>query len=181
MLGERYGATHYDIAQAAGVDERSIRYIMSAYSAPCSERGVYIKTAVKIMNVRSLPPGHRLVSGVGTQRRVEALSAMGWTRKEVARRADLADSTLHPAKLNKNVWFSTEHAVKSIYEQLRWQSSSGQRAEQTRAIARRLGYAPPWAWKNGTIDDPKKNPLFDEIENKEWRVNVRKRYTSHNM
>jgi hypothetical protein len=103
---------------------------------------------------------------------------MGWARKEVARRAALSDSTLHPSKLGKNVWFSTDQAVRDVYEQLKWVSSSGSHAGQTRATARRLGYAPPWAWKNGTIDDLSAKPVLGEIENKEWCANVRKRYFS---
>ncbi len=178
MLGERYGATHLDIARAAGVDERSIRHILDTRDAPCNERGVYVRTAIKIMSVRALPPGHRLVDGTGTQRRAEALSAMGWTRKEVARKAGLSDSTLHPSKLGKNVWFSTDSAVRDVYEQLKWKVSPGSHAGQTRATARRLGYAPPWAWRNGTLDDPLAQPVLSEIENKEWCANVRKRYFS---
>lgn len=180
MLGERYGATHLDIARAAGVDERSIRHILDTRYAPENKRGVYVRTAVKIMSVRALPPGHRLVDGTGTQRRAEALSAMGWTRKEVSRRAGLSDSTLHPSKLGKNVWFSTELAVRDVYEQLRWKVSPGRQSGPTRAIARRLGYVPPWAWKNGTIDDPLAKPLLNEIENKEWHDNVKKRYFTGN-
>lgn len=175
-LHERYGATNIDVAHAAGVDERSIRFILDTANAPHDDRGVYIQTARRILSVRTLSPGHRLVDATGVRRRAEALSAMGWTRKAVANKASLSDSTIYPSRLKKNVWFTTDKAIRDVYNQLKWVSPSGRTAESARITARRLGYAPPWAWRSNDIDNPNAVPMFDEIENREWCAAVRKRY-----
>ena len=168
----RYGATYVGVASAAGVHERTIRFILDADA----DRGVHRRTANRILALHSLPNGHRLVDARPTRRRAEALSAIGWTRKEVARRAGLSDSALHPSKLGKNVWQSTDRAVARVYDQLRQRPRLDTRGDQARAVARRLGFAPPWTWPKTTIGDVRARPIFSEVENAEWRRAIERRY-----
>jgi hypothetical protein len=161
------------VAEKAQVNERTLRYIMSSDA----DRGVYKRTAVNILSIKVMPVGHAKVDGRPTQRRLEALACMGWSRKYVADAAKLTTSGLRPSSLDV-VLASTDAAVADVYNSLKMRASPMKSAAQTVRTARAAGFAPPWAWPNGSIADPEALPVLSEVEDREWRKRIAERYSS---
>jgi transcriptional regulator with XRE-family HTH domain len=175
QLMSRSGAGPHQVARAAGVSERTIRYLLSAPPG----RRIYRPTARRLMMVRQLDisstgsiPAH------GVLRRVEALACLGWSRAEIARRVGLSSATLRTSNLAACAP-STVIKVALGYESLRGKLPIGEPVvERTRLRAQLSGFAPPWAWLGRQIDDPKAMPSFSEIDNKAWAEACRLRYAS---
>lgn len=99
---------------------------------------------------------HRGVDGTGTYRRCEALLWMGWPWAEMDRRAGLKPYTLATLRTRKEpVSFRVAQAIAATYAEL---SHLPGPSKMTATKARRSGYAPPAAWDEDTIDDPKSRP-----------------------
>jgi hypothetical protein len=99
--------------------------------------------------------GPLLLDKTGTLRRVQALARMGWSVREVARRAGVArpDDLLNPRRL---VHRDTATAVDRVFRELCMTPGPSARAK---AIAERRGYAGPLDWDD--IDDPSERPVRD--------------------
>lgn len=160
------GAGPTQIARASGVSERTVRYVLEA----TPDRRLYRRTAWRLMSLRRLevsPTGS--VPGFSASRRLEALMSIGWTKEQVASRAGLTASTLAPSNLGSCAPATVEK-VRRAYEQLREQiPPENHVTARTRAAARRAGYAPPWAWPRGSIDDASASPRWQEIGDPRWR------------
>ena len=178
-LRELCGASVPEVAEATGVDERTIRYILDA--AP--DRGVYRKTAVKILDVRRIEPGKRYRPGFPTLRRLEALTAIGYPRPLIAETTGLSTNVLRPCRMNatsgacSRVYAATETKIQGFYETNKHRVRLDQPGLRLRQIAINRGYAPPWAWRKNTIIERDAAPVLEEIEDKTWRENVARRYT----
>lgn len=110
--------------------------------------------------------GPTQVPSLGTTRRLRALAAIGWTQKDVA-----AELGLSPQRINHLtrgryplLYPSTVAAVTAVYDRLGMVvpidppvvKERGQRPhEACRRRARRLGWKPPLAWDDDTIDNPR--------------------------
>jgi hypothetical protein len=110
--------------------------------------------------ILSIPLGpyasHRGVDGTGTYRRCEALLWMGWPWAEIDRRVGLAPYTLSTLRVRREpVSFRVAQAVAVVFAEL---SHLPGPSKQTATKARKSGYAPPAAWDEDTIDDPKVRP-----------------------
>lgn len=111
---------------------------------------------------RAANGGRRLdVDKLGSVRRLQALMAMGWTRRELARRAGYQGDAFAPILNSPRQVLRAETAAKilDLYDRLSMThgpSSSG----RIRAASR--GWPPPLAWNN--IDDPDENPV-------DWKYN----------
>lgn len=167
----KQGASLKDIEARSGVCERTVRYVLTAPP----DRAVYKRTAVRLMSLPVLPPSRILVDGAGTRRRIEALALLGWTRKEIARRAELSASTLRPVNLRRKVYASTASAVSKVYNELRMSPQRGWQADRIIGISRRLGYVPGWAWKPEALDNPRAQPDLRLIEDKRWLNAIQRR------
>lgn len=109
--------------------------------------------------------GQRLVSSVGTRRRIQALAAIGWSHAEVARRLG-NNPTFLAATIRENarVHIKTVRAVSKVYDELSMRlpatdtPSQRMSVERTRRLAQRKGWLPPLALDDDRIDDPDYNP-----------------------
>lgn len=159
------------IARAAGLNESVVWKIIygdhSRNLAP--SRRVTPKTSEKILAVTlDLAPG-ATIDGTGTRRRLQALVAIGWSISELARRLDALPSnfgaTIHG---RKQVTVATATKARDLYEQL-WDTPappSGRHGSvpiRARNYAKRMGWVPPLAWDDETIDDPAAAPHSDEL------------------
>lgn len=100
------------------------------------------------------------VPAAGTVRRLQALQAVGWTITDVARESGLHEKTLrNPVYRGARVYRATADAVADAYERLSMTFPDGPYATRARRRAQRLGYPPPLAWDDDTIDDPDALPL----------------------
>lgn len=134
----------------SGVSERTIRNLMN----DAVVRNLYKRTFIALMELQPRP-GRRLVSGLPTLRKVEALATLGWTRVEIAKRAGISHRTLISANLRGYhcVYTSTHARVDAVYRILRTRPAPRSRqSELTMRQARTRGFAPPWMWEADAID-----------------------------
>ena len=99
--------------------------------------------------------GH--VPRVGAVRRVQALLAMGWSHHEIA----AAGAANTPRLLTGDgdlVTVQRWRQVRDVYDRLCMTPGP---SPQTRGWAKALGYAPPLAWDEASIDDPGARPQGD--------------------
>jgi hypothetical protein len=102
-----------------------------------------------------LVPSPLRVEVVGTRRRVQALSRIGWSQPEVCRRIDRHPTMLTTALSRGRITAATAFRVAEVYAEL---SPSEGPSEAARARAQRAGWAPPIAWEDVDIDDPQSRP-----------------------
>ncbi len=97
------------------------------------------------------------VPAVGAVRRVQALMAIGW------RKADLHAAGIPTTQLvtrsRAHITAAGWHQVRQVYDRLCMTPGP---SPATRERATRRGYAPPLAWDEGTIDDPRATPQLGE-------------------
>ena len=99
---------------------------------------------------------HRGVSSVGLRRRMQALAWMGWPAREVAARTGIPRATLQTLALRtRQPSVRLHRRVVAVYEQLAHLPGPSQVAA---GKARASGFAPPLAWDDDTIDDPRARP-----------------------
>jgi lambda repressor-like predicted transcriptional regulator len=105
--------------------------------------------------VDALPPGAYLPAA-GTIRRVRALQAIGWPLDQLAARLGVHTQSLSRMCTKANeVTVERARAVLDLYDEL---SMTPGPSEKTRRRAEREGWAPPLAWDDDEIDDPKAAP-----------------------
>lgn len=111
--------------------------------------------------------GYRLhVSALGTQRRLRALHAIGWTRPQLMELTGYSKSFLYSltrvspgSDHHKAVRVSreTDRLIKDLYRTLSVQPQhETPDAKKVRKWARKHGWAPPMSWDD--IDDPLERP-----------------------
>lgn len=95
------------------------------------------------------------VPAVGAQRRIHGLHRMGWTRAVIKQR--LGFQTDHLGALDPAGLIPVEmhQKIVALYDELSMIPGPSERA---RNDAQKLGKAPPLAWDDDTIDDPKAKP-----------------------
>lgn len=106
------------------------------------------------------------IPALGTQRRIQALMALGWTSTDIAAECGWAHRNyvmriLNGQKGKPTTWVQrkTAEVFAAAYDQLSMQiPPHAPRRARTRAIAARKGYAPPLAWDD--IDDPNETPTW---------------------
>lgn len=98
----------------------------------------------------------RSVSAVGTQRRIRALMAIGWTSRDIAARCGWTTTQAVTELLTdrKYVYSGTHDRIVAAYNGL---SMTVGPSDKNRRDARRKGWAPPLAWDDD-IDDPAAKP-----------------------
>jgi hypothetical protein len=98
----------------------------------------------------------RLWTPIGIQRRLQALSRLGYSMKYLADTTGINLSSLCKLRRNPNVQFvrrTVAEAVLDVWEQLQdTQAPASHSSRETVAEARRRGWVPPIAWDD--IDDP---------------------------
>ena len=143
------------VARAAGVPSSTVGKLI--YGAP--DRGIGPSKRLRPATVTALL-GVKLdsayVPAVGTRRRLEALTALGWCRAELARRLGRGPSLQIAAR--DVVLRSTAAAVTALYDELSMtlppERTKAEKisAARSRRMAREKGWPPPLAWDDDTID-----------------------------
>jgi DNA-binding transcriptional regulator YdaS (Cro superfamily) len=106
-----------------------------------------------------LPTGRGLLEATGTRRRLQALVALGWSQNQLAATLGASPSVVSQLVLGatyRHVEYATAANVAALYDELSMTPGPCARA---RDRAARLGYVPPLAWAEGTIDDPRATPV----------------------
>lgn len=155
------------IGVAAGLSTQSIiEFVQPGRSKGRGRR--YRTTPEKAATILAITPADRTVGRIdatGTHRRLQALVAVGWPIRYVARHAGLFDSSSFSILQRKWVYFSTAKAVEAAYEELRdlkpaRHGVSKQHAAAAKNRAARLRWQPPKYWDDPDhpIDDPDFEP-----------------------
>jgi hypothetical protein len=114
---------------------------------------------------------------IGVRRRLQALYALGWTDQDVATllgRSRMAVRQLRCRESQEYVFRHTHERICEVYDRLSMTVPQGPYATRCRRLAARLGYQPPLAWDDDTIDLPpaevkrlaavhKLQPMFDAL------------------
>lgn len=103
--------------------------------------------------------GEGLVSGLGTNRRLRALSAMGWLDSEVGGVLGVRPWTVMKLRTAFTVKPAEAAGVAAAYDALSMKIPPDDASHrQRRSRARTLGWEPPLAWDDEAIDDPDGSP-----------------------
>lgn len=140
--GERRGYYAHRVAGEAACD-------------PCKRAAAAAEQRYVLARMEGRPMRRR---AEGTQRRLRALQAMGWTLSEIAQQLG-EQRTCVEKWCNEDrtyVYSATAHRVEQVYDRLCMTVPSGPWAARNRRMAARKGYAPPLAWDD--IDDPAEIP-----------------------
>lgn len=104
-----------------------------------------------------LVTGPRKVSALGTQRRLQALRALGWSLDDIAVACGYTGGGAFRYLLKSDtVTRATAAKVAAVYEQLALTTPTSHRAPFCRRHAARQGWPPPLAWDD--IDNPDEQP-----------------------
>lgn len=96
-----------------------------------------------------------LVDATGTRRRVQALSALGWSQSYLGERFGVGVSAVQQWTVSSLVQAKTATSVRRLYDELSMTPGPSARA---RGWAAKRGWPPPLAWDDDTIDDPAARP-----------------------
>lgn len=126
--------------------------------------------AVPMPDTAQLAPGAR-VDITGTTRRLRALVAIGYTQSDLAGRIGItAENSTKLFHSEGRVLAATALKVAKLYDRLSMTSGPSHSA---RDRARKLGWAPPLAWDDDTIDDPTIEPERGQRASIHWAERYR--------
>lgn len=134
----------------------------AGYIAGCREaccKAAHAAYRRKLYARQYIARGPMTIPAIGTQRRIQALQAIGWRITDIADALGLATTRGVCAPLwqlmkRDHVRRSTAERIANLYD--RWCMTPGPAANRNRAMAVRRGWAPPLAWND--IDDPDELP-----------------------
>lgn len=176
------------IAAVSGCSTGALTKIVYGYQGRPPSRRVHVRTANRILavGIDQHAPGAK-VPILGSTRRVQALTAIGYSASAVAQRVGV-----HPSNFTRvlhgrgEITARTRDAIADLYEQLADTPVVGTdhrsriSVARARNMAARNGWPPPAGWDDDTIDDPtvkpergrpadrKTRPIEDLIEDLEW-------------
>lgn len=105
---------------------------------------------------------NRLVSPLGTLRRIEALQCLGWTMQAIALRCGFEHEWIYNLRRSEQVTMRTASIVSRVYDEMSMslplERTAAEKAAATKARTRaaQMGWLPPLAWDD--IDDPDEQP-----------------------
>jgi predicted transcriptional regulator len=129
---------------------------------PC--RRAHADRAAQYEARRYLNRGPLSVPAVGTHRRLQALAAIGWNRAHLAAELKVTKPAVGQWLTRDVVYSSTALRVSELYARL---GDTPGASERTRRHAASVGWLPPIAWDEDTIDDPATPPYagqYDSID-----------------
>lgn len=155
-------------AELAGVSTGAMSKLL--YGGPSDRppsKRIRPATAARILAVQPSPSSlasRALIPAIGTQRRLQALVAIGWSQARLAARLGMLRPNFGHLMLRPHVAAATARAVLELYREL-WNmppAEDGHRAKisasRARNHARAHGWPPPAAWDDDRIDDPGGQP-----------------------
>ncbi|MFG1709192.1 hypothetical protein ACFLIM_38975 [Nonomuraea sp. M3C6] len=151
-----------EIAEDSGITGTSIWNILLH-----GQRTVMPTTEEKILAVTPIN-GYVLLDSIGSRRRVQALTAMGWTGEEIGRRVAMrrGDTWANITRVmqGRRITASLAHEINVVYADLRELAPpTDLAASRAKARAQRARWAPPAAWESVDIDDPDARPDWSAV------------------
>lgn len=166
VLALREQLTVGQIEARSGVHRTAIRVLLGDFPGKPASKRITRTTSAALLAVKPVAIAdetHCLVNATGTRRRLQALSALGWPVRTLTDRLGCSPRTtfliMRRPRKSRVVLASTRDAVVRLYVELAVVAPPSTR--QT-SIARRLaferGWAPPAAWDDDQIDNPRAYP-----------------------
>lgn len=162
------GLSRYRIAQLAGTSPDWIRKARRP-----GRKWVEQPVAAAVLAI-PIPaaPQHVMAAGsrvdaTGTRRRLQALTALGYTQTALIARMGMALAWAHClwSERKQMVSAATARRVEQLYDELSMTPARpGVSASRARNLAARRGYPPPLAWDDGALDDPGARPYPPSAE-----------------
>lgn len=167
------GMTPVSIALAAGIPAPTLANLLGGRT-----RDVNRATAAKLLAVRiPTSPDRGWVPSIGTARRLQALSAIGWDSRALAAEVSLCQGRIETLRRGDP---TTVHAtvaarIAEVYSRLSMTPRLGWKADRSRTVAGRRGWQPPLAWDDNQlglhgIDNPNGTPVPVTPDRKAERV-----------
>jgi len=151
------------IAQLAGISHGALTGLLRGRRGNPPSARVRRETADAVLAVTPGPAGlapNAVIDGTGTARRVQALCCIGWTLTEQARHVGWLVSNYAGLTAGHPVTARNARLVAGLYDQLSMTPApAGHPSARARRFAAGKGWAPPLAWDDDTIDDPKARPV----------------------
>jgi len=154
----------YAIAGASGLAVTKVRLLVyglpSAGAAPTQRlRAADARAILAAGRPWRDMPDRALVPAVGAQRRVQALACIGWPSTHIAERVGTTQSHMSGLAKRRRITASMARAIADVYDELAMRPApDGPYTRKLRTYAKKHGWAPPLAWDDETIDDPKTKP-----------------------
>ncbi|MFT4284318.1 MAG: helix-turn-helix domain-containing protein [Protaetiibacter sp.] len=160
----RYGIGHERVAELSGVSVHTIRNFRWTRSSGLMMRAIaerILKVEPSIENMA----GHRSVDATGARRRLQALTAIGWTQHRLGDALEVPARRVWQLLRAERIQADTYRAIARVYETY-WDvpaptATARQRvaADAARRLAVRNGWVPPLAW-----DDIDTDPQVPVVE-----------------
>lgn len=142
------------IAQATGLSDTAVGHLVAGRRELVHRHTAELVADLSLADVFDRASGN--VPSIGATRRIQALMAIGW------RKADLEVAGVPAAQLvtrtRARVSVQGWRRTREVYERL---SMTPGPSQTCRDRARARGYAPPLAWDEDAIDDPRSAPHVD--------------------
>lgn len=163
------GWTTRAIAEVTGLRYQSLYQTLSRHRRTGRQHRWSHRSAEAIIATHQRQPTTAgYVGGLGATRRLQALSALGYSVADIVAATGLPQATVSVIRsgAHTRVRPSTDATIREVYERLsmRLPTARASSVTQARAYARRRRWAPPLAYED--IDDPRETP----------RANVRRNY-----
>lgn len=155
-----YGITCDGIARLTGVSRNTVRQLMEGVPWRGREPSTRLlrKTAAALMTARfdlDVFPDTFMISGAGTNRRVQALTALGYTFTYQAERMGRTLQEISDLAVTPRVSAGLARRVRDMYAELSMRLPTDvPRSNYARKTAAKYGWLPPLAWDDDLIDLP---------------------------
>ncbi len=103
---------------------------------------------------------------VGTRRRLQALTAVGWSTSQLADRLGVSKSAIAQLRSTDQarVLATTSADVAVLYEACWWRTPPGRYQARAERYAEARGWVPPWRWDGVDMDDPEAQPPEELVD-----------------
>lgn len=159
------------IAELSGVNSWTVRNVIHV-----DQDHVRISTARGLLSVPV--PGREVdvafpgaqIPGLGTQRRLRALVALGYSNQQLAAEIDYPKSQFQRLLSGEfDVTAAVARKAEAVFQRLQMQPPpDGYAANRARLRAQRRGWAVPWAWNEDDLDNPMARPHVPIIRAEAW-------------
>ncbi|MCX4778121.1 hypothetical protein [Streptomyces sp. NBC_01264] len=161
------GITSTRITELTGLPHRTVAGFLRHQGTKPRKRSATPETAAKILAVKAVQDNAAKIASTGTQRRIQALVAIGWPMQVLAPHLGLKPKYVADVFNRDFVMSRTAEATRYAYESLgglrpERQGVRPASAKHARALAAERRWAPPryWNQRPGAIDDPHFTPEY---------------------
>jgi hypothetical protein len=141
---------------STGRHDSHVAYLEDGCRCPTARRAN--ARYAKVLRLEHLAGERRLIDATGTARRLRALMTIGWAKHHLADQLGVSTVRVDTLLRQPTVRRPTAARVVALYEHL---SDTPGPSTIAAAKTRALGYPPPIAWDDDTIDDPDAVPWLE--------------------